>query len=69
MKFNEAAGALRPMEGKTIKEKNILETVQEWLMVGKQTVELLEPSKGKILRMAARNLNESRAIPATCCKP
>ena len=47
MKF-EAAGALRSMEGKTIKKEKILEIVQEWLMVGKQTVELLEPSKGKI---------------------
>ena len=47
MKF-EAAGALRSMEGKTIKKEKILEIVQEWLMVGKQIVELLEPSKGKI---------------------
>lgn len=47
MKFNEAAGAFRSMEGKTIKEEKILEIVQEWLMVGKQTVELLEPSKRK----------------------
>ena len=51
-----AAGALRSMEGKVIKEEKILEIVQEWLMVGKQTVELLEPSKGKILTRAAQSL-------------
>jgi hypothetical protein len=69
MKFNEAAGALRSMEGKTIKEENILEIVQEWLMVGKQTVAVGTKQGEGLRRMAARNLNESRAVPATCCKP
>jgi len=48
MKFNEAVGAFVSIDGKAIKEQKILEIVQEWLMVGKQTVELLELSKGKI---------------------
>jgi len=48
MKFNEAVGAFRSIEGKAIKEEKILDIVQEWLMVGKQTVELLELSKGEI---------------------
>ena len=46
--FNKAAGAFKSMKGKAIKNEKTLEIVQEWLIVGKQTVELLEPSKGKI---------------------
>lgn len=57
MKFNEAARSFRSMEGKAIKEEKILEIVQELLIVGKQTVELLEPSKGKIFEEWQREIS------------